>query len=99
MTKRVLSWVNRQRVAAGAAPLDHIPAGHRHRPEDCPIARALGGLYTEGDHQTLMAYPGCLEVVGTAYDQWEIIRKIALPQYVGDAILRFDAGKYPELVA
>lgn len=98
MTKRVLTWVNTQRTRAGLDPLAQMPMGFQHHPEQCPMARALFDAFVEGPDEQLVAYPGGLEIVN-GDDGWNVVRKIAIPKYVGAAITRFDAGNYPELIA
>jgi len=86
MTIRVLNWVNKRRGELGLAPLEAMPKGTPGCDCRCPLARAF-------------ADAGRVSVTPENILIYDSRRYIDLPGYVVSAIKRFDAGKYPDLVA
>lgn len=83
--KRILKWVNSERLKMHKQPITELPKGIPENPTYCPIAEGLGGA-TVGDCD--WRYIG---------DDAQFNRQ-QLPEYVIKFIERFDTGKYPALI-
>lgn len=83
--KRILKWVNSERLKMHKQPITELPKGIPEDPTYCPIAEGLSGA-TVG--RSDWRYLGD----DTPFNHRQ------LPDYVIKFIDRFDNGKYPSLI-
>lgn len=99
-----LAWVNDTRAEYGGEALDELPSGARYDVSACVLAQALGPViadesscdlpgnrrYTQGDGD---APPGMLH-----FGRGGHVYHRTLPVAVAEFALRFDRGRYPQLL-
>lgn len=88
--RKVLSWVNEERARFGLSPIDQLPRGSTHSPDDCVIARALIGTpwKVSVGPETVRYY--------TTSSSWQGVT-VKVPDFVTDFIVDFDRGRLPHL--
>lgn len=94
--KKLLSQVNRARVALRMSPLQALPKGKQSSSLACPIARALKVEAAEdvlkfNNEDKAKKVARAWHVASDAFD-------ITTPKNIVNFIMAFDDGKYPELV-
>lgn len=100
-TKRVLAWVNKQRVKLGWKPLKRLKPGYVGHDVKCSIAQSLSrkgfvAFVSGGPEISVFKGNG---PDGTLWpDAANPVLEVPTPKYVQNWIDAFDSDKYPELV-
>jgi len=95
--KKLLSQVNKARLALGMNPLDALPKGKPSSWAACPIARALKieadiSFLHFASNEKAKKVARAWHVASDAHDN-----TITTPKNIANFILAFDRGEYPEL--
>lgn len=94
-----LEWVNGLRQDYGFKPIDDLPRGFRGSSSDCSMSLAIAVVH---DGSTpIRARPRYYgdDESGARFARDGKVVKRETPEAVNQFVLRFDAGRYPDLVA